>query len=332
MIVRLAKKFLLGLVAVVVIATGLSVFTTTLATTRFWYTVTDLGTLGGNSYASDINDAEQVVGWYDSSSWSEHGFFWQNGEMTDIAAICSPIPFPPRINNSGQIAGNCNTDAVLWENKTTTNLNLTYAYDINDRGKVVGMLDRRPVVLDKQGRITDLGSLGGFIGNVQGINNRGQIVAVASDTNLEEQNTFLWNNGDLTDLGKLFYVSPLPPARINNSRQIVGTLSAQQGQIALLWQNGQVIDLGSLGGGNSYAHDINQAGKVVGSSSTSSGVTHPFVWSNGRMRDLNNLSFPKSRWELQVALGINNKGQIVGYGTHNGKIRAFLLTPRWVIQ
>jgi probable HAF family extracellular repeat protein len=50
------------------------------------------------------------------------------------------------------------------------------------------------------------------------------------------------------------------------------------------------------------------------------------------MRDLNNLLPPNSGWELTQALGINDKGQIVGYGTHDGQIRAFLLTPRWLIQ
>src|SRR6185503_7829555 len=34
-----------------------------------------------------------------------------------------------------------------------------------------------------------------------------------------------------------------------------------------------------------------------------------------------------SGWTLISARGINNQGQIVGFGTHNGQTRAFLLTP-----
>lgn len=90
MIPRLVQRFLLGLVGVVVIIIGPSVFTNTLATTRFWYTVTDLATLGGNSYACGINNAGQVVAFHNSTSrWSDRGFFWQNGKMKDYLSISS---------------------------------------------------------------------------------------------------------------------------------------------------------------------------------------------------------------------------------------------------
>ena len=32
-------------------------------------------------------------------------------------------------------------------------------------------------------------------------------------------------------------------------------------------------------------------------------------------------------WELQWATGVNGRGQIVGFGTHNGAVCAFLLSP-----
>jgi probable HAF family extracellular repeat protein len=35
-----------------------------------------------------------------------------------------------------------------------------------------------------------------------------------------------------------------------------------------------------------------------------------------------------SGWVLEIANGINVKGQIVGTGKHCGKTRAFVLTPR----
>jgi probable HAF family extracellular repeat protein len=47
------------------------------------------------------------------------------------------------------------------------------------------------------------------------------------------------------------------------------------------------------------------------------------------MLDLNKLIPPNSGWELDVANGINDAGEIVGYGTRNGtNLRAFLLTPQ----
>jgi hypothetical protein len=45
------------------------------------------------------------------------------------------------------------------------------------------------------------------------------------------------------------------------------------------------------------------------------------------MIDLNTLISQGSGWELEWATGINDSGQIVGVGFHNGLQRAFLLTP-----
>jgi hypothetical protein len=44
------------------------------------------------------------------------------------------------------------------------------------------------------------------------------------------------------------------------------------------------------------------------------------------MKDLNKLIPAGSGWMLQEAYGINNAGQIVGTGMHNGQEHAFLLT------
>ena len=46
------------------------------------------------------------------------------------------------------------------------------------------------------------------------------------------------------------------------------------------------------------------------------------------MQDLNNLIAPDSGWTLEDATGINDSGQIVGYGINpSGQNDAFLLTP-----
>jgi formylglycine-generating enzyme required for sulfatase activity len=45
------------------------------------------------------------------------------------------------------------------------------------------------------------------------------------------------------------------------------------------------------------------------------------------MQDLNTLISSASGWELSTASGINDSGQIAGYGTINGNRHAFLLTP-----
>jgi hypothetical protein len=63
---------------------------------------------------------------------------------------------------------------------------------------------------------------------------------------------------------------------------------------------------------------------------TSNIVTHAFLYSRGKMQDLNNLLASHSGWVLASANGINDYGQIVGYGfgpLPNGP-HAFLLTPK----
>ncbi len=45
------------------------------------------------------------------------------------------------------------------------------------------------------------------------------------------------------------------------------------------------------------------------------------------MSDLNSLLVNGAGWNLAEGHGINDAGQITGFGTFNGQTRAFLLTP-----
>ncbi|MEX2093760.1 MAG: PEP-CTERM sorting domain-containing protein, partial [Pirellulales bacterium] len=86
-----------------------------------------------------------------------------------------------------------------------------------------------------------------------------------------------------------------------------------------------------------YVYGINNSGQVVGSnfSHDQGGWGEPpdprlFAWvysGNGPMQYLNELIDPASGWVLHEPRDINDLGQIVGWGLHNGNERAFLLTP-----
>ena len=52
-----------------------------------------------------------------------------------------------------------------------------------------------------------------------------------------------------------------------------------------------------------------------------------FLFQNGTRHDLDSLLPASADWKLIQACDINDAGQIVGYGKHNGKDRLFLLNP-----
>ncbi len=98
---------------------------------------------------------------------------------------------------------------------------------------------------------------------------------------------------------------------------------------AFLYSNGQMVSLGALPGGQtSGANAINDAGQVVGWSSTASGPSDAFVDSNGVMTDLNSLVPAGSGLTLVDGIAINNSGQIAADAVDAaGDEHAVLLTP-----
>src|SRR5262249_53059709 len=72
---------------------------------------------------------------------------------------------------------------------------------------------------------------------------------------------------------------------------------------------------------------INAKGYIVGISTTALGEYHAFVSDGSVMQDLNALIPAGSGWILTVARDVNDSGQIVGVGVHNGLSRGYRLDP-----
>ena len=97
----------------------------------------------------------------------------------------------------------------------------------------------------QNGAMTDVGSGGGTQGEVQAINNAGQIAGRSTFASNAAFHAVLWERGATTDL------TPGSPASstangINDVGQIVGSTSTGS---VFRWQNGVMTSLGHLGGG-----------------------------------------------------------------------------------
>jgi probable HAF family extracellular repeat protein len=90
--------------------------------------------------------------------------------------------------------------------------------------------------------------------------------------------------------------------------------------------------LGTLGGNSTWSNGFNNVGQAVGSSSDKSGSSRAFVWTDGKIMDLNaRLSNPKN-WTLTVAFGITDlptrpQNYIIGRGFFRGSGAGFVLRP-----
>ena len=159
------------------------------------------------------------------------------------------------------------------------------------------------------GAAIDLGTFGGTSSSANAINASGVVAGEARDaTGLDL--AFLYSNGIMTNLGSLGGSSSA--LAINDSGQVTG--GSQLGltdyvEHAFLCTAGSPMkDLGTLGGSVSRGTGINASGQVVGFSSVSGVIYHPFLYSNGVMHDLGTFG----TGDTGDAIAINDFGQVVG--------------------
>lgn len=264
----------------------------------------NLGTLGSTSSAPswsigmDINNSDVVVGHASNAASSLIGAFaWTSGGGMQAlptgggggsGLFRSDIAYA--INNSGVIVG-----GGTWSSGPNTAAHRAFRYN----GSTV----------------TDLGTLSPLLDSTAtGINTQGDIVGYSS--NASNSFAFLHRNNVMS-------LVPLGEAHdINDNGLIVGHGGSTW--TARTWDtvSGQLTNLGTLGGVRSRAFAVNNAGQVVGWSSTGAGEWHSYVWSAATgMVDLGAATAPRIE---SFAWDINNLGVIVGHTNNLGTHRAYV--------
>lgn len=206
-------------------------------------------------------------------------------------------------------------------------------------------------------QLIDLGTLGGpqsiiYEAATRPLNNQGTVTGCADTSTLDPNNpqnpyfaypngvvdpyiqhVFRWRDGVLTDLGTLPGGTSSCTQWINEHGVIVGgstsgaidPLTGYPEVNAVLWKRGKIRNLGTLGGNESVAFGINDAGNVVGwalntisdpfaFSVFAFGATqaHAVQWQEGVIQDLGTLGGPDS-----AAYFVNERGQVAGQSLTN---------------
>ena len=232
-----------------------------------------------------------------AAAWAQRPYY-----LSDLGSMGGLVSQARSISEHADVAGWAMVDqdplAVLYEPAGPVSLGTlagytqSYAYGMNASGRIVGSCGNEgstsTAAMYYGGSWSNLGSLGGAFACAEAINTTGQAVGNAGfdPANPAARRAFRITPAD-TDgdgHGDLWY-------RDANADGL----------------NDLMQDLGTLGGTSSSAQSINDAGDVVGSSSTS-GLTHAFLYRRSAMVDIGSLHGQPS-----YATDINSAGRVVGY-------------------
>jgi uncharacterized membrane protein len=306
--------------------------------------IISLGTLGGStSWANQVNDRGKVVGGalnaipdpFPGSSFfpnyfsfpvatQGHAFLWDAQEgMRDLGTIddAGPDSVALFVNENTQVVGMSFTNSMP---------------NSNNGPACVPNVPTQDPFLWENGKMTDLGTLGGDCGWPYAINNRGEVVGDSTPVGDADFLPFLWTKATRMQALPLAGGTDGEAFSINDAGQAVGyagnpSINPPYAHV-LLWEKGVARDLGVVGSDQcALGFAINSQGQVGGSSGSNatSCSDRALFWNGaGPLVDLNSLVTPKSNLQLYEVISINDRSEIIGNGfLPNGDNRGFLLIP-----
>jgi probable HAF family extracellular repeat protein len=257
------------------------------------YRVRDLGTLGGNaSYGLAVNAKGVVVGEAQTASGELHAFIWLPRKacalkrgMNDLGTLGGTRSGAYSINDKCEVvgystvAGDASRHAFLW---------LPFpAY-----GLPKGM--------------HDLGTLGGNESVALAMDNEGRIFGYAALSD-GTYHAVQWAGTAITDRDPGGSLSTIEATAAVAQAGGTGTVGGPT--TATVFDGGVVRPIPGLGGSNSYAYGINEAGEVVGSADLPGDTrTHPFLFRAGGTVDLGLIPGANSGFAIRM----NEAGVITG--------------------
>ena len=314
------------------------------------YTISELQTpwdyavgLGGLTRGGAVAGTA-VKGTNDSDSLNDSiAFLWKNGNAHELGI--SPMLegyFEVRgINRREEVVGGftgTNNRALWWRGGTMRDLgNLggshAFAYGINDLGDVVGAAtvpgdNNWHAFLYRSGVMIDLGVFGGRDTFAFAINNRRQIVIEYQDSSANQ--LAIYHRGHFRIIGSIGGWTS--GEAINEAGHVVGVCQGEvePGQHAFFYDGHRLVDLHVTGETFSESKSINNWDEIVGTWGIDAGYDSQgggFLYRKGQREEISALLPPGSGWIILTADYINDAGQIVGVGLHNGVRKFYLLTP-----
>jgi probable HAF family extracellular repeat protein len=330
------------------------------------YSILDLGILPGKtiSVAWSLNDLGDVTGWsaIAENTTIRTGFVWHNGVMTSIGTLPKKnYSVGLAINSFQQVVGT--TDAgdtpsslgVLYRNNALlafdpSSFNLQPVF-LSDAGVIVGNYQKGissatpiPAIWteepSKPGRFRrlDLTTFTNETAFVEAANQSLIVVGYTQGRAFGTRGAF-WNNDPQHTVSAL---NPLPGEQsvafgvnalgtvvgmswfgIYHSEPIVWSADSSHTPTALPLLPGDMQ--GWARGINNQGQVIGYSGQAIGSSAAVGNT--PVTWVNGQVIAVQALlDASGAGWQILDVTAINNQGQIVGDGMHNGVKSAFLMT------